>query len=158
MNEIMRSIKTSCCPSLSGRTTLTYHVGWLEGRISFRLFENSSGGLFSKEWVSLERLGIEDGKPISASSIQTLFSGKSSNTGGFLLAVLLNEGLIKSIEGKGRQYQCCDSAAFKAAMQALVESEASPETAPPKPPRQKKRGATVTDIKGECHDASTTLE
>lgn len=122
MTEIMRTIKTGYCPSLSGRTTLTYHVGWLEDKIYFQLFENSSGGLFSKEWVSLERLGIEAGKPISATSIQSLFSGKSSNTGGFLLAVLLNEGLIKPIEGKGRQYQGCDPTALKTAMQPLIEA------------------------------------
>ncbi|WP_319586758.1 hypothetical protein [uncultured Desulfobulbus sp.] len=150
---IMRTIKTGYCPSLSGRTTLTYHVGWLEAKISFRLFENSSGGLFSKEWVSLERLGIEEGKPISATAIQSLFSGKSSNTGGFLLAVLLKEGLIKPIDSKGRHYQGCDPEAFKTAMQTLVESEAPAE----KPPRQKKRGAAVNDI-GECHNESRTIE
>ena len=130
MTEIMRTIKTGSCSSLSGRTTLTYHVGWLEAKISFRLHENSSGGLFSKEWVSLDRLDIEEGKPISATSIQALFSGRSANTGGFLLAVLLNEGLIKPIEGKGRYYQGCGPEAFKSAMQPLID--AALEIVPPK--------------------------
>lgn len=142
MTEIMRTIKTSTCSSLSGRTTLTYHVGWLDGGIYFRLHENSSGGLFSKEWVSLDRLDIEEGKPISSATIQSLFSGKSSNTGGFLLAVLLNEGLIKPIEGKGRQYQGCDPEAFKSAMQPLIDTKVSPETAPQiTPKKQRKVGA-----------------
>jgi hypothetical protein len=128
MTEIMRTIKTGSCPSLSGRTSLAYQVGWLEEKINFRLHENSSGGLFSKEWVSLERLGIKDGKPISSTSIQSLFSGKSSNTGGFLLAVLLKEGLIKPIDG--RHYQGCDLEAFKIVMQPLID--AALELVPPK--------------------------
>jgi hypothetical protein len=119
MTDIMLTIKTGYCSSLSGRTTLTYHIGWLEEKIYFQLHENSSGGLFSKEWVSLDRLCIEEGKPVSSCALQALFSGKSSNTGGFLLAVLLKEGLIDS---KGRHYQGCDPAAFKAAMQPLIDA------------------------------------
>lgn len=138
---IIRIIKTGSCSSLSGRTTLTYHVGWLDG-IYFQLHQNSSGGLFSKEWVSLERLGIEEGQPISSISIQSLFSGKSSNTGGFLLAVLLNEGLI---ERKGRQYQGCDPSAFTTAIQALADTNEPVATPTPR----KKKGTTVTEIKGE---------
>lgn len=137
MTEIMRTIKTGSCPSLSGRTTLAYHVGWLEDKIYFQLHDNSSGGLFSKEWVSLERLSIEEGKPISSTSIQALFSGRSANTGGFLLGVLLNEGLIKPIEGKGRHYQGCDPESFKSTMQPLIE--AALEIVPTK--KRKKEGA-----------------
>jgi hypothetical protein len=116
----MRTIKTGSCPSLSGRTILTYHVGWLSEKMYFRLHENSSGGLFSKEWVSLERLGIEEGKPISSCALQSLFNGRSVNTGGFLLAVLLNEGLIKPIEG--RNYQGCDPSSFKVTIQPRIDA------------------------------------
>lgn len=120
MTEIMHTLKIGSCSSLSGRTTLTYHVGWLDETIYFRLFENSSGGLFSKEWVSLERMGIEEGKPISSCDLQALFNGRSVNTGGFLLAVLLNEGLIKPIEG--RSYQGCDPLSFKVTIQPRIDA------------------------------------
>ncbi len=139
MTDIMRTIKTGYCPSLSGRTTLTYHIGWLEGKIYFRLHENSSGGLFSKEWVSLERLCIEEGKPISATAIQSLFNSKSANTGGFVLSVLLSEGLVKPIEAKKRSYLCCDPTTFKETIMVLMAAnETTPlEEVAPITPRKK---------------------
>ena len=90
-------IKLGCCPSLSGRTSLTYHIGRREEQIYIQLHGNSNGGFFCGEWVSLEHLGVKDQKPISADSIQALFKGKSANTGGFLLAVLLKEGLVEVV-------------------------------------------------------------
>ena len=47
------------------------------------------------------------------------------NTSGFLMAVLLNEGLIKLINGKTRSYTCCDPTAFTASIQALIDSKVS---------------------------------
>lgn len=93
-------IKIGHCPSLSGKTSLTYHVGRRKNQIYIQLYENSNGGFFCKEWVSLEHLGVEDQKPISSDSIQAIFKGKSANTGGFLLAVLLQEGFVQVV---GRQ-------------------------------------------------------
>ena len=103
-------IKIGQCSSLSGKTSLTYHVGKKKQQVYLQLQENSNGGFFCKEWVTLERLGVENNKPISSDSIQALFKGKSTNTGGFLLAVLLNEGLVQAV-GK-QSYRCCDPGPF----------------------------------------------
>lgn len=50
----IRIIKASTCPSLSGKSTLTYHIGCnSESDIQFRVVDNTGGGFFSKEWVSV---------------------------------------------------------------------------------------------------------
>lgn len=118
----MRILKTASCPSLSGSTTLKYQIGILEDQIYFRLQENSSGGLFSKDWIPLEQMELATEKPITSSSLQVLFKGKSANTGGFIMAVLRKEKLIHQIVGKKRIYLCCDPSAFNAAMKELVEA------------------------------------
>jgi hypothetical protein len=105
MTEVIKIIKIGHCPSLSGKTSLTYHVGRRGEVIYLQLHGNSNGGFFCKEWVTLERLGVEDNKPISSDSLQAIFKGKSANTGGFLLAVLLKEGLVQEV-GRHR-YRCC---------------------------------------------------
>ena len=103
-------IKLGHCPSLSGKTSLTYYVGRREEQIYIQLHGNSNGGLFCKEWVSLEHLGVKDQKPISSDSIQAIFKGKSANTGGFLLAVLLKEGLVEVVNR--HRYRFCDPVPF----------------------------------------------
>jgi hypothetical protein len=140
--EEIRIVKVASCPSLSGRSTLTYHIGSKDTEIYIRIFENSEGGLFSKDWVSMDLIELSTETPITSSSLQGLFKGKSSNSPGFIMAVLKKEGLIKSPVGKSRNYMCNDPAPFKAAIVALMESEVvleeAPETPVPTPPRQKK--------------------
>ena len=44
----MRIIKIASCPTSSGNTTLTYHIGCTTDKdIQFRLVANTGGGLFS---------------------------------------------------------------------------------------------------------------
>ena len=134
----MRILKVTSCPSISNKSILTYHIGCLEKEIYIRLFENSERGLFSKEWLLLDQLELTEDRAITSSFVQGVFKGRSANTGGFLMAVLKNEELIKPIEGKSRSYRCADPAAFIAAIQALIDSEVSLEKEPP--PKKNKKG------------------
>jgi hypothetical protein len=142
--KIMRILKVASCPSISNKSILTYHIGCLGRDIYIRLFENSERGLFSKEWLLLDRVELVEDRPITSTFVQGLFKARSANTGGFMLAVLINEGLIKPIEGKARSYQCADPAAFISAIGLLIESEVSLEVtaiaeAPPKTAKKKGR-------------------
>ena len=58
----LRILKTGNCPSLSGKSKLTYHIGCTsEFEIQFRVFSNTGSGFFSNEWVSLNSiLGVFD--------------------------------------------------------------------------------------------------
>ena len=122
----IRIIKIATCPTCSGKATLAYHFGCSDDKqIYIRIIENSGGGFFSEEWVSLrETLAALDKAPhpITAVPLINLFIGKSVNTPGFLLAVLKHEGLVKLLEGKVRGYEKLPTETFMAEVNKLVSS------------------------------------
>jgi hypothetical protein len=81
---------------------LIYHVGY-DTEIHFRIWGNSGGGLFGREWVSLARLQASLVAPVTAGTLKRagVCKGKSANTPGFLLAVLKAEGLVEPLETGG---------------------------------------------------------
>ena len=95
--------------TVSGKSDLTYHLGKDDDSNAYlRIWVNSSNGFFSNEWVSLvdiiELLGKQAGTSFTSFVFESLFSGKSVNTPGFLVATLLNEGVLTLAEGKKRKY------------------------------------------------------
>lgn len=130
MNEKeMRVVKIATCPSLSGKSTLTYHIGCMDDRaIYLRLAENTGQGNFSKGWIPLAQLAplLESVEaPLTAKLIRSLFDGKSVNTSGFFIAVLLAEGLLKVSENVIRSYFSGDLTEFRNGIQALFDSGVS---------------------------------
>lgn len=124
----IRVLKTATCPSLSGKSKLTYHVGW-DSEIQLRVHANSAKGFFSREWVSLRNVSQALGKipkdqAITSASFSSLFQGRSVNTPGFLLAALKSEGLVRPSKDKRRCYELCDATDFIAEVQALMGSPA----------------------------------
>ncbi len=124
----IRVLKIATCSSISGRSTLTYHLGVSpDSDIRLRVFANSGGGFFSREWIPLKAMQQIMEKrtaanPVVSSSFGTLFAGKSVNTTGFILAVLKHLGLVKSIKEKPRCYEAADPGAFMGEMKALIDS------------------------------------
>ena len=127
----MHILKTDTCPSLSGRSILTYHIGHKNEEIFFSLAENSKPGVLSREWISLHHMEtLLDAEECAftsrSSSVHTLYKGHSINSGGFMLAVLLKEGLVSYAKGKRRSYCRCDSSAFYEAIHALKRQAPPP--------------------------------
>ena len=122
----MRIIKVASCLTCTGKATLTYHVGnSANNEISFRVYSNTGGGLFSAEWISLNAIksALDNAiQPITSFTLNKLFKGRSTNTPGFLMAVLKGEGLVRNLEGKIRGYEQIDSTAFMAEVKSLVDS------------------------------------
>ena len=124
----IRVVKSASCPSLSGKSTLTYELGCTsESEIQIRIKANSGGGFFSQEWISLN--SIEEvlaktaaGTPLTTTALLPIFSGKSVNTAGFLLAVLKEVGLVRPLENKRRCFETVDSALFVEEVNALIAS------------------------------------
>jgi len=142
----VRVLKIATCPSVSGKSTLTYHIGCAADEIQIRVHANSANGFFSKEWLSWK--SIEDaltkaGGHFNSLSLQPLFRGKSMNTPAFMLAVLLHESLVGRATDKKRCYQKLDSAAFVKSITALMESEVS-LNADDKPKKPSTKIATKT--------------
>ena len=130
----IRILKIASCPSLSGRSTLTYHLGCSANTdipavpdLYFRVFENSGGGLFSNEWVSLDVIQqvfakVPTAIAITAHLLGSLFVGKSVNTPSFLFAVLKSEGLVVAAKEKKGCYERTDPSGFMAEVTALMAS------------------------------------
>jgi hypothetical protein len=132
---LLRIIKIATCPSLSSRSTLTYQIGCIENSdgkvdIRFRIKANTSRGFFSKEWIStnaiqavFEKLPADSA--VSSMNFNGIFSGKSVNTSGFLLAVLKAEGLMVPVKGKHRSYLRGEPIEFADQIKRLVASSIS---------------------------------
>ena len=139
ITSTIRVIKNDTCPSLSGRSTLTYQIGASpESAISIRLFANSGGGFFNRDWIEFRTLQqvLEKrtgANPVTSSAFGELFPGKSVNTTGFLLAVLKHMALVKPLPDKPRCYEFVDPGPWQAEMEALMASSAVeiPDTSTP---------------------------
>ena len=123
-----RVLKVNTCPSLSGRSTLTYQLGCNgESEPILRVSANSGRGYFTKEWVpfaDIEALLTADA-PLTFSTLQPIFEGRSVNTGGFLMAVLKNLNVITPVADNPRVHQRGDVDSFLAEVQALMASDVS---------------------------------
>ncbi|MBK6584923.1 MAG: hypothetical protein IPG20_18955 [Gammaproteobacteria bacterium] len=139
-----RILKQAQCPTISGKSDLTYNIACdPQKSLYLRVASNSGGGFFSQEWVALKDIqkALSAGSPISAIRLMPLFRGQSVNTPGFLLAVLAAEKLIRPMPGKQRVHELVQNADFQARMEKLIASNANlPDDAagtkpklPPKP-------------------------
>jgi len=142
----MRIVRIQDCASLSGRSTLTYHIGCSvaveDASVAsvastasetfpephLRIFANTAKGYFCKDWISLTLLDmlLSETESFASSTVQRMFfEGKSVNSGGFVLAALRNEGLIRTIPGTLRAYERLDPAAWQQEILALIEAGVS---------------------------------
>ena len=124
MSEELRILKIATCPSLSGRSTLTYHVGCKnDGTLYIQIYQNSGSGVFSKEWIPImDPLMASGDKPLTAGMLRELFKGRSVNTCGFVIAALIHEGLLKVADESKRTYERIDPTKYKAEIQALIDA------------------------------------
>jgi len=147
----MRILKINVCPSLSGRSELTYHLGCdVEGDIHFRVAHNSGTGQFNSDPISISLIEkalseYPTSKPITSAVLRPLFRGKSSNSPAFLFAALKAEGILMPGAGKDSGYLLGDVEAFKLAMSALIacdtdlDAGTAPVVADPTKDRRKSR-------------------
>ena len=128
-SDAIRILKIGHCPSVSGKSTLTYHIGCNDdGDIHIRIHANSAAGMFSQEWVAWT--AIEDTLKrhvtgFTSAAFRSLIQGKSQNNAGFLLAVLLQEQLVIKEGDQKRSYTCLDSGAFLNQINRLLASDVS---------------------------------
>ena len=110
-------MKTKECSSLSGLSTLSYKIGCNNDKeVCLSIVGNTGKGIFNKDWIALEEidslLATEKG-PITSGSLKELFDGKSSNSAGFVLAVILSEGLLKISSNNERHYERIDQKEYR---------------------------------------------
>jgi hypothetical protein len=118
-------LKEGTCPTSSGKSTLSYHIGIDDtGAIHLKVAGNDGGGFFSNEWVSYPDIQAAindwpDDQGITSMTFRKVFRGKSANTPGFLIAILCALGLLELMPGKSRVHQACDPSTFLTSVKAL---------------------------------------
>lgn len=107
-------LQTSKTATISGKSQLTYNIAMNDkGNAMIRIASNTGGGFWSKEYVSVDSIinviqSVPENQHITSVHLFKVFTGKSQNSPGFLLAVLLKEGLLEAL-GKKRQYRMSES-------------------------------------------------
>ena len=146
LDESMTVTKTGTCETLTRKSKLTYQIGTLpDGEIYFRIHKNSGNGFFSNEWVSLQDIQkvlskAPAGKPVTAIMLNDLFTGKSVNTPGFLIAVLLQEKLLVPMQGKKRSHEAVEPEEITEWISQLGSGKGTPrKKAPRTSPAAKKK-------------------
>ena len=120
-----RVLKSGTCPSLSGKSRLTYEIACGPASdLHVRIARNSGTGYFSSAWIAWVQLQAvldkNGAKPITHHTLSPLFKGRSVNTPGFLLAALKHEGLVQPHSEVARCYERTDPARFYAELKTLL--------------------------------------
>lgn len=127
VNRDVRILRSGSCPTLNGKSKLTYEIGAKSAsEIALRVTACSGGGFFSREWVSLTSIGrviqLAGKAGLTSFSFRNVFVGKSVNTAGFLLAVLRQEGAVQLRADKSRIHEPGDFNGFVAGLRDLVQA------------------------------------
>ena len=135
--EIIHTIKTGNCSSRSGKSKLTYLIGAdSASEIHFRINGNTGNGFFNNDWVPLEiilELLTKAGGAFTSYALHPLLKGKSNNTPAFLIASLLEEGIIHRSVSEKRCYELSDVSVFMAKIKPLLESKTESKPTKKKP-------------------------
>jgi hypothetical protein len=146
-------LKESTCKTSSGKSTLTYQVGVDESNgIQLKVSGNDGGGFWSAEWVSFTDIQAAlkewpEDQGVTSMTFRKVFRGKSANTPGFLIAVLVAEAILEPVPDKKRLHQACDPAAFLASVQGTGKGKATKAKAAPRAKAKTPRKATAKTAK-----------
>jgi hypothetical protein len=127
IESTIHTIKTGNCPSRSGKSKLTYLIGAdSDSEIHFRIHGNTGNGFFNNDWIPLEtilELLGKSGGAFTSYALHPLLKGKSNNTPAFLIASLLEEGIIHQSVSEKRCYELSDVSVFMAKIKPLMEAK-----------------------------------
>lgn len=118
-------IKTSTCPSLTDTSKISYKIASdTSSAIHLQILKNSNTGKFSEEWIAYSdaKAALPIGS-FSSAPLRNLYRNKSLNTPGFLLAVMLHEGVVEREPGKRMLFRFKSDEAFLADIQELVAAK-----------------------------------
>ncbi len=124
--EELNVLYVGTCPSLSGASELTYEVGTYAsdatGALHLRLTKNTGGGMFCRDPIPVS--GIDEilaaGKELAAKSFHQMWPGKSTNNGGFLLAVVRDLGVAQRASEESRAHTAVAGTTAQSAIAARI--------------------------------------
>ena len=122
------------CPSLTGRSTLTFAIGRHseDSSLYLRIETNSGGGMFCEDWASAAAIDalVKGATELTSRSFDALHPGRSINTAGFVLASLKQLGLVRTNQENARLHEHMPTTTFEqVALAAMGQvKESSPKT------------------------------
>jgi hypothetical protein len=95
--------------SLTARSVLTFEAGRdpTTNEPMLRISRNSGRGMYCKDWApiaSIDRI-LQKTDPLTARAFNEVHPGKSINTGGFILAVLKDLGVVQAKDDNSRHHE-----------------------------------------------------
>ena len=122
--DLIKPMHAGSCPSISGRSTLTFAIGKheTEGTWHLRIVGNSGGGMFCDEWAPGPDIDavVVGATALTSKSFDVLHPGRSINTAGFVLATLKHLGLIRTNAENSRHHEHVPTESFvKVAMMTI---------------------------------------
>jgi hypothetical protein len=115
-DQDVRVVSAQSCPSITGKSTLTYHLGMAGTDPQIRIHGNSGPGYFNPEWVSVARVleSLPKVGPFTSFVLRSAFKGRSLNSRSFLMAALRNEGVVRRSTERPRCWERGDVEGFLA--------------------------------------------
>ena len=132
----IETIHTGECPSLSGQSILTYAIGRNpeDQSLHLRIVANSGGGMFCDEWASGSDIDaiVQSNLVLISRSMSELHAGRSINTGGFVLAILKNLGLVRVNAENSRHHEMVPGTTFEQVALSAIDQTEKRKTIKPK--------------------------
>lgn len=129
------------CLSISGRSSLSYAIGRHQetGELHLRITDNSGKGMWFDGWASAKAIDaiVKGATELTAKSFHALHPGKSINTGGFVMAVLKDLGLIRANEDNSRIHEHVPATTLEKVVMVRMGQAVD---VPAKPGRRKSKG------------------
>lgn len=126
------------CPSLTGRSTLTFAIGRHseDDSLHLRIETNTGGGMFCKDWAAAADIDalVKGATELTSRSFDVLHPGRSINTAGFVLASLKQLGLVRTNQENSRLHEHVPTTTFEQIALAAMGQVKEPS---PKPSRRK---------------------
>lgn len=118
------------CPSLTNRSTLTYAIGRNQQDQSLHLaiIGNSSAGMFCKDFTPAEMIDsiVVGSLDLTSTALQVCHPHRSTNTAGFILAVLSDLGLVQRGKINTRFHEHVEGTSFEQVAMARIEAGKEP--------------------------------
>ena len=135
----VRIVSALSCPSVSGKSKLTYHLGLHGSNAVIRIHGNTGPGIFNDEWIAVSKVidSLPKGEPFTAFALRSVFKGRSMNSRAFLMAVLSSEGVVRRSTERPRCWERADIDGFLARVQGEAPSTPQPKAPASRPAAHK---------------------
>lgn len=111
-------------PSLSGRSDLVFQAGHdpKTNEPKLRIVRNSGGGMFCKDWAPIALIDaiLAKADPLTARALNDVHVNRSCNTGGFLLAIVKDLGVVQAKQDNSRHHERVPGATVLQALSARI--------------------------------------